>query len=134
MHFGDWGNAAKELALCGRAFVIAGCFAEINKNSLERLLGKLVSFVAILFSATMISFGLDHFLYAKEAGGLCPPWIPYHIFWIYFAGVPLVGSGIAIILKIKPLLIATLLGIMILFVYHSQYALRHCFLFRNQGG
>jgi hypothetical protein len=42
-----------------------------------------------------------------------PSWIPNHIFWIYFAGAALLGSGIAIILKIRTGLIAALLGMMI---------------------
>ena len=61
----------------------------------------------------MISFGFDHFLYAKEAADYVPSWIPNHLFWIYFAGIALIGSGIAIILQIKPRLIAALLGTMI---------------------
>jgi len=38
----------------------------------------------------------------KEAADYVPSWIPNHLFWIYFAGIALIGSGIAIILKIKP--------------------------------
>ena len=96
-HFGAWENAAKELALAGGAFVIAGWW----------------SFGAILFSLTIISFSIDHFLYAKEAADYIPAWIPNHMFWMYFAGVALLCSGIGIILKIKPRLMAALLGTMI---------------------
>jgi hypothetical protein len=41
-------------------------------------------------------------------------------FWTYFAGVALIGSGIAIILKFRIELIGDLLGIMILlwFIIH----------------
>jgi hypothetical protein len=113
LHFGDWENAAKELALAGGAFVVAGCFPEKNGNSMTRFLSKLIPLGAILFSITIISFSIDHFLYANEAVDYVPAWIPYHIFWLYFTGTALLGSGIAIILKIKPGLIATLLGTMI---------------------
>jgi uncharacterized membrane protein YphA (DoxX/SURF4 family) len=113
MHFGDWENAAKELAFAGGALVIAGCYSEKNENSLTRLLGKLAPFGAILFSITIISFSVDHFLYAEEAADYVPSWIPYHLFWIYFGGVALLGSGLAIILKIKPRLAAAFLGSMI---------------------
>lgn len=113
MHFGDWENAAKELALASGAFVIAGCFPEKNENRLIRSLNKLVPFGAILFSITIISFSIDHFLYATDAADYVPSWIPFHLFWIYFCGIALLGSGIAIILKIKPGLIAALLGSMI---------------------
>jgi hypothetical protein len=113
MHFGQWENAAKELALASGAFVIAGCFSERNENPFTRFLGKLIPFGAIFFCITIISFGTDHFLYAKEASDYIPSWIPNHMFWMYFAGVALLGSGIAIILKIRTGLIAALLGTMI---------------------
>ncbi len=113
MNLGEWENAEKELALAGGAFVIAGCFSEKNENPFFRFLAKPIPFGAIFFAITMISFGILHFLVAKEASTLIPSWIPYHMFWIYFAGVALIGSGIAIILKIKTGLIAALLGTMI---------------------
>jgi hypothetical protein len=121
MHFGDWENAAKELALAGGAFVIAGCFPVKNESSLIQFLGKLIPFGAILFPITIISFSMDHFLYAKEAQGYVPSWIPDHLFWMYFAGVALLGSGIAIILKIRTGLIATLLGAMIFIWFISLH-------------
>jgi uncharacterized membrane protein YphA (DoxX/SURF4 family) len=113
MHLGEWENAEKELALSSGAFVIAGCFTEKNENPLFRLLGKLIPFGTILFPITIISFGIDHFLYAKDAADYIPSWVSNHIFWIYFAGIALIGSGIAIILKIKLGLFAFLLGTMI---------------------
>ena len=114
MHFGQWENAAKELALSAGAFAIAGCFPKQNENPLIGLLRKLIPFGAILFAITIISFAIDHFLFAKEAQDYIPSWIPNHLFWMYFTGSALLGSGIAIILKIRPGLFAALLGAMIL--------------------
>jgi hypothetical protein len=111
--FGEWENAAKELALSSGAFVIAGCYSKQNENPLIRFLTKLIPLGAIFYSITIISFGIDHFLYAKEASDYVPSWVPYHIFWMYFTGLALIGSGIAIILKTKRGLIAALLGTMI---------------------
>lgn len=113
MHLEEWENAEKELALSGGAFVIAGCYSEKNKKFLDRLLRRLIPFGAIFFSIPMISFGILHFLYAKDVSDYIPSWVPYHIFWTYFAGIALIGSGIAIILKTKIRLIAALLGTMI---------------------
>src|ERR1700744_508340 len=73
-HFGEWENAAKELALAGGAFVIAGCFPGKNESSLIRFLGKLTPFGDIIFAITIISFSIDHFLYANEAAGYVPSW------------------------------------------------------------
>lgn len=97
MHYGAWENAAKELALAGGALVVAG-----------RKIGR------VLFALAIISFGLDHYVYAHEATGYMPTWIGYQLFWIYFTGTCLLGSGIAILLKIRVRLFAALLGTMIL--------------------
>ncbi len=113
LSFGEWENAEKELALSAGAFVIAYNFPAQNKNGLVRLLRKLALFGAPVFAIIIFCFGILHFLFAKQAAPLVPSWIPNHLFWIYFAGVALLGSGIAIVLKIKTSLVATLLGIMI---------------------
>jgi hypothetical protein len=102
IHFGTWENAAKELALASGAFVIAGLF-----------LRQLMPLGAILFSITIISFGIDHFLFAHEASDYIPSWVPNHLFWMYFTGTALLGSGIAILLNILRGLAAALLGTMI---------------------
>lgn len=113
MHFGDWENAAKELALSGGAFVIAGCYPGKKNKKLFRFLSKLIPFGLTLFSIPIISFGINHFLFAKEAADYVPSWVPWHLFWMYFTGTALIGSGLAIMLKINPRVIATLLGMMI---------------------
>jgi hypothetical protein len=113
MHLVAWENAEKELALSSGAFIIAGCFSEKKETSLTRFSTKLIRFGVILFSITIISFGIIHFQYAKDVAEYIPSWIPYRLFWAYVAGAALIGSGIAIILKIRQRLIATLLGTMI---------------------
>ncbi len=105
MHLGDWENAEKELALSSGTFIIAGCFPGKNENSLILFLAKLVPLGAILFSITIISFGIDHFLYAKDVADYIPSWIPNLIFWAYFAGAALLGSGVGIMFKIKQRLV-----------------------------
>lgn len=94
--FGAWENAAKELTLASGAFVIAGRYPGI-----------------VLYALTIISYSIDHFIYGKGAADYIPAWIPNHVFWIYFAGVALLGAGLGILLNIRRPLMATLLGTMI---------------------
>ena len=101
MHLVQWENAEKELAFCSGAFVIAGCFSEKNETLLNRSLGKLIPLGPILFSIPIISFGILHFLNAKDVADYVPSWVPARLFWAYFCGAALIGSGLAIILKIK---------------------------------
>jgi uncharacterized membrane protein YphA (DoxX/SURF4 family) len=118
-YLGSWGDAEKELALSGGAFVMAGSFPEPIKNIQKKsiaigILEKFIPFGSLFFSITMVSFGIDHFLYTKNVALLVPSWIPAPVFWTYFAAVALIGSGAAIILKVKLRVIAALLGTMIL--------------------
>jgi uncharacterized membrane protein YphA (DoxX/SURF4 family) len=116
-HLGVWTNPLKELALAGGAFIIAGSVREqeinIQKPVFTRLLEKLIPWGSIFFSIMLICFGIDHFLYVETVASLVPAWIWDHIFWTYFAGVALIGSGVAIILEISVRKVSILLGIMI---------------------
>ncbi|MBS1915288.1 MAG: hypothetical protein JST87_03365 [Bacteroidetes bacterium] len=108
-HLGLWTDPLKELALSGGALIMAGSFLDDNSENKANL----IRLGSICFSIMLIAFGLDHFYYAGFVATLVPSWVPGHLFWTYFAGVALIGSGVAIILKIKLSLIAMLAGIMI---------------------
>ncbi|SRR6266540_91948 len=116
-HLGLWTDPLKELALSGGAFVMAGLSKDetnaSHKNYLLMVLEKFIPFGRIFFSITMISFGVDHFFYTEFVAGLVPSWIPDHIFWTYFAAVALIGSGVAIIFKIKLKLVSLLAATML---------------------
>jgi uncharacterized membrane protein len=113
VHLGEWDNAEKELALSSGAFLIAGIYSKQNKNFLPGLLPKLVPFGVVLFGVIITTFGIDHFLYAKDVAEYIPSWISSRLFWAYVAGTALLGSGVAITLNIGRQLMATLLGTMI---------------------
>jgi uncharacterized membrane protein len=140
-HLGVWGNALKTLALAGGAFIISGTFREEadesqNKSAILRLLEKLMPFGEIFFSITMICFGITHFLYPDPTAALVPAWIPDKLSWTYFAGVALIGSGVAIILDIRKRIIATLLGMMILswfFLLHLPMAMANPYVQRGNS-
>lgn len=113
-HLGVWTNALKETALAGGAFAVASSFPSVPGSSgLINFLEKLIPYNRIFFALTMALFGLDHFFYPEFVASLVPNWIPGHLFWCYFAGVALMLSGIAIILKIQLKAAALLLGLMI---------------------
>ena len=113
-HFGDWENAAKELALASGALVIAGTSSSQNKSSSISFLKKLIPLGTSCYALTIISFSIDHFLYAHEAADYVPAWIPNHVTWLYITGTALLAAGIAILLNRKRKLGAALLGTMIL--------------------
>jgi hypothetical protein len=123
-----WANAFKELAFAGGAFVMAGAVAKeaSPSPSFIKPLERIIPFGPWFFSATMICFGIIHFLYLQVVAGLVPGWVPYPAFWAAFAGIALIGSGLSIVFKIKVKIIGNLLGLMILlwfFMLHIPRAI-----------
>lgn len=100
-HIGAWNNAFKESAFAGAAFIVAGSYP-----------GKpdLVGLGRVLFAATMIIFGVEHFLFAEFVKALVPGWIPGELFWTYFAGAALIAAGVGFITGIQLRLAGLLLG------------------------
>ena len=117
--FGEWENAEKDLSLSGGALVIAGYFAGKNETVIRNFLPKLIRIGAVFFAIPIICFGTYHFLYPNDVSTMVPLWIPQPIFWTYFAGTALIGSGIAIIFKIRHGVFAALLGLMIFIWFMS---------------
>jgi uncharacterized membrane protein YphA (DoxX/SURF4 family) len=119
VHLGLWISPLKEFAYAGGAFAIANKMqadtgAEKIKTKFTGFPDKIAPYGRIMFAITMTSFGVSHFYYTKTVQDMVPDWIPSHLFWTYFAGIALIGAGIAIILNFQLRLIANLLGIMIL--------------------
>jgi uncharacterized membrane protein YphA (DoxX/SURF4 family) len=114
---GPWANAIKELQMAGGAFVMADSFSNDStgspKSAILRPLEALVPLGSVFYSIMMIIFGIEHFIYADFVKMLIPSWIPGALFWTYFAGIALIGSGVGIILQFKLKLIALLNGMMI---------------------
>lgn len=95
---GSWGNALKESAMAGGALIVAGSYR-----------GGF-GYGRIPVAVTMIVFGIEHFLYAPFVRQLVPDWIPWHLFWTYFAGIALIAAGVGFILGIQVRLAGLLLG------------------------
>jgi uncharacterized membrane protein YphA (DoxX/SURF4 family) len=116
-HLALWTDALKELTLSGGAFIMAGTFPRENKSANTptwlSFLEKLIPAGRIFFSIMLVSFGIDHFLYTGGVSKLVPSWIPAPIFWTYFSGVALIGSGLAILIKFRLKEAAFLLSLMI---------------------
>lgn len=96
----DWENMAKTLSLAGGAWVLT-------------VSPRLIRTGTIIFGLTILNFGIMHFVYAREASGYIPDWIPNHVFWMYPTGAVLIISSLGIIFRIWARPLAILLGTMI---------------------
>jgi len=79
---------------------------------MDRLIRSGRYYFAIAFAA----FGIQHFIYAKFAAGLGPPWIPGSPLRACFMGIALVVASIRIAANAKTRVTAMLLGFL-LFLY-----------------
>lgn len=106
---GLWTRAGKALALSGGSFLLAGSLSEKSNAQVERLtyLGR------YFFAAFLILCGVEHFIYVDFVATLMPSWIPWHIFWTYFAGLALIAGGVGMNVRQTRPLAALLTGIMI---------------------
>ncbi|MDH4262280.1 MAG: DoxX family protein [Spirochaetia bacterium] len=80
----------------------------------------------IVFAFPMIFFGVSHFMFAQGMADMVP--IPGGIYWVYFTGLCLIASAIAIISGRLVGLSAFLLGVMIFifaFTLHLPGALKN---------
>jgi len=54
----------------------------------------------LLLGASMIVYGVDHFLGLAFIANFVPSWAPFHRFWVVFFGVALIAGGIGIALNV----------------------------------
>jgi uncharacterized membrane protein len=99
----------KAIALCGGALAVAGALPTDGRRTNRGLL--LVGRVCL--GAFMILGGIQHFLYPQFVATLVPRWIPYPVFWAYFAGVALLAGGAGLVVTKTARLAAALSGVMI---------------------
>ena len=99
----------------------------IDKSLRTRFADIFIPYGRIFFSIMMIVFGYDHFLYTQFVATLVPDWIPWHVFWTYFAGVALMGSGICIMFKVPIKISWDVTGNNAFYlVCHPPYTKSHC--------
>jgi hypothetical protein len=58
--------------------------------------GPIAVFGRVLYGASMIIFGAQHFMYTKFIEALVPAWIGHQYFWVVFTGIVLIVTGLAI--------------------------------------
>lgn len=104
----DWVNAYKSIALAGAALIAAASFTKTKLSKPLALIG------IICLAAFLLACGYAHFKWAKGVVFLMPEFIPFRLFWAYFAGVCLFAGGIGIVIPYTRKLAALLSGIMIL--------------------
>lgn len=109
-----WTSGFELLALCGAAWVLAGATASDQNQRRHNPLAGITLPGRILFAASLIVFGVQHFMYAHFVATIITPWIPEHLFWAYFTGACFVAAAVSILANQFAPLATALLGLMFL--------------------
>jgi uncharacterized membrane protein YphA (DoxX/SURF4 family) len=92
--------------MCGGAWILASASPLEEREKADPFLRLGRYFFALAF----VAFGIQHFVYARFAAGLGPPWFPGRPLWACLIGVVFVAAGAAILLGQKARLAAAFLA------------------------
>jgi uncharacterized membrane protein len=116
----EWTSGFVALAMCGGAWILA-CAAPLEEREKADPFLKLGKY---FFALALVAFGIQHFVYARFAAGLGPPWYLGRPIWACFFGTVLVGAGAAILLGKKAQLAAMLLAMILFLLFLLLYVPR----------
>jgi uncharacterized membrane protein len=107
-HYAEYGayfGAAEQLAIAAGGVIV---YARIARAPRLARAGQLAFGICALF------FGGAHFVYMNMTAPLVPKWLPpTQTFWGYATGIGFIAAGIAILIRVKARLAATLLTVML---------------------
>jgi uncharacterized membrane protein/uncharacterized membrane protein YphA (DoxX/SURF4 family) len=123
---GPWTVLFEILALVGGAWVLAASLPADGSISQARgsLVWRMADVGRYLIAISLVVFAVQHFMYAKFVAGLVTPWIPWHLFWTYFAGVAFAAVALSLVFQQMVRLSAGLLGVMFLLWVVVLHAVR----------
>jgi uncharacterized membrane protein YphA (DoxX/SURF4 family) len=114
----EWTSGFVALAMCGGAWILANA-APLHERETPDPFLKLGRY---FFALAFVAFGIQHFVYARTAAGLGPPWIPGRPLLACLFGIIFIGTGAAIIIGKKTHLAATLLASIAFLYFLLLYA------------
>jgi uncharacterized membrane protein len=125
----EWTSGFVALAMCGGAWILASAapLAEREKADPFLKLGR------YFFALSFVAFGVQHFVFARYAAGLGPPWIPGGALFAYLYGALFVGAGVAIFMGKRMRTAAILLGTVTFLFFMLLYCPRIARQLHNPG-
>lgn len=101
-------NGFKTLWLVGGALLILRSLGDHSKHQKKFIWSNII--ILFLF---FVDCGVAHFQYADFVKELIPSFIPFHLFFTYFAGVCLIAGGIGLLIPKTQKLAALLSGVQV---------------------
>jgi uncharacterized membrane protein len=125
----EWTSGFVALAMCGGAWILANAAPLEEREKADPFLGLGKYFFALAF----VAFGIQHFVYARFATGLGPPWIPGRPLLACLFGIMFLGAGVAIFIGKRTPMATTLLGVITFLYFLLLYVPRIIGQLHNPG-
>jgi uncharacterized membrane protein len=125
----EWTSGFVALAMCGGAWIVASAAPLEEREKADPFLRLGRYFYAFAF----VAFGVQHFVYARYAAGLGPPWYLGSPIWGIPFGLILFAVGSAIISGQKMQVTANLLGTLLFVFFLLLYVPRIIRELHNPG-
>ncbi len=125
----EWTSGFVALAMCGGAWIVASAALLEEREKADPFLRLGRYFFALAF----VVFGVQHFVYARYAAGLGPPWYLGRPLGACMIGVVLVATGAAIILGQRAQMAANLLAVTLILFFLLLYVPRIIRELHNPG-
>jgi uncharacterized membrane protein len=125
----EWTSGFVALSMCGGAWILASAAFLHKREKVDPFLKLGRYFFALAF----LAFGIQHFIYARFAAGLGPPWYLARPVWACLIGVIFVAVGAATILGQKARIAASLLAIILFPFFLLLYVPRIIGQMHNPG-
>jgi uncharacterized membrane protein YphA (DoxX/SURF4 family) len=125
----EWTSGFVALAMCGGAWILASAAPLHEREKADPFLKLGRYFFALAF----LAFGIQHFVYARFAAGLGPPWYLGPPVWACLIGVIFVAMGVAAIVGLKARMAASLLATMLFLFFLLFYTPRIIGQLHNPG-
>lgn len=109
-----WTDSVKLLGMIGGVMILSMTTQVSESSRPTSRLQNISQTGKYFFSIMLLVFGIDHFIYVSHVHKMIPSWIPFPVFWTYFTGLALIGSGISIVIKKAMIKIQILLAVMLL--------------------
>jgi uncharacterized membrane protein len=104
-----WGGVGENGIMLAGGLVLFAAYGIRAGDSAPGAQRRTVRVAQVLFGIALPLCAISHFIYARGAARhWVPPWLPWHISWVYLSGVGWVVAGVGVLVGIYPRLAAVM--------------------------
>lgn len=83
----------------GAAALLAGLVLARPSFRIATGAGRILVFGPLCEAIALAIFAAEHFTAARDLAPLVPPWLPWHLFWVWFFGAALLAAAVSFLLS-----------------------------------